>query len=182
MNRCDCDVRGVCSGLARYPPGREYVGGEHRNLRSNVQQWNCFDHLQTFPRRPSVARARLVNHKLRNEELKRLPARFPPIPSDLLVSCDHQIPAGPGSQVTRNRGFQVDPRLHDLDGNLVSNSTVVRAPAAPIDPVIKGDYHGDSKVLYYYAKITTERGTGASNVTLSPAARMPKKAIVGQHD
>ena len=66
------------------------------------------------------AGARLVDDQLRYVKLE-LMADLPPIPGDLLMASENDVPAWARRKIARNRGLQIHTRLHVL--------IVIRGPA-----------------------------------------------------
>jgi hypothetical protein len=78
------------------------------------QQGQVLKNFQPFGSCRRIARLALPQDNLRDIQLKLTSPLVSPVARNLLMGNTNQIAARLGSQVARNRRFQVNPRLHGL--------------------------------------------------------------------
>ena len=112
MNSRNRDIRSVSGRLAWDLAGGQNAGSQLRDLRRDIQQREGLQYLQTLARRYWVSGTSFVEDKLRDVDLEITPTLLPPVPSNLLVAGNDQVPARPRRQVARYSRFQLQTRLH----------------------------------------------------------------------
>ena len=109
----------ICSAVGRRLGGQwntsHQFARQKLHILAGIEQRQVGDHFEATLRGGRITRASLVEDELRDEKIELVSTLVPPLARDFLMSRANQIATRPRRQVTWDRCFQIDARLHAVD-------------------------------------------------------------------
>ena len=108
------DMQRVGLSFGRNTAIRDQLNCEPPDSIINCDLGNILELVQTLLCRLNIAGASLGNDQFRRKQLILRTLLFPPLGRNLLPSCDANIPARTGSEITNNRRFNINSVVPNL--------------------------------------------------------------------